>query len=46
MMKLRFASPAHLIDVNRLPGLDGIEERDGTLRIGRSSATTIWRHRT
>ena len=34
MMKLRFASPAHLIDVNRLPGLDGIEERDGTLRIG------------
>ena len=34
MMKLRFASPAHLIDVNRLPGLDCIEERDGTLRIG------------
>ena len=34
MMKLRFASPAHLIDVNRLPGLDGIEERDGSLRIG------------
>jgi carbon-monoxide dehydrogenase medium subunit len=34
MMKLRFASPAHLIDVNRLSGLDGIEERDGTLRIG------------
>ena len=34
MMKLRFASPAHLIDVNRLAGLDGIEERDGSLRIG------------
>ncbi|GIV01113.1 MAG: hypothetical protein KatS3mg014_2728 [Actinomycetota bacterium] len=34
MMKLRFAYPAHLIDVNRVPGLDGIEERDGTLRIG------------
>ena len=34
MMKLRFASPAHLVDVNRIPGMDGIEERDGTLRIG------------
>lgn len=34
MMKLRFASPAHLIDVNRIEGLDGIEERDGALRIG------------
>ena len=34
MMKLRFASPGHLIDVNRIAGLDGIEERDGSLRIG------------
>jgi carbon-monoxide dehydrogenase medium subunit len=34
MMKLRFAAPGHLIDVNRIPGLDGIEERDGVLRIG------------
>ncbi len=34
MMKLRFASPAHLIDINRLSGLDGIEERDRILRIG------------
>jgi carbon-monoxide dehydrogenase medium subunit len=34
MMKLRFASPSHLIDVNRVAGLDGIEERDGSLRIG------------
>jgi carbon-monoxide dehydrogenase medium subunit len=33
-MKLRFAGPAHLIDINRIAGLDGIEERDGTLRIG------------
>jgi carbon-monoxide dehydrogenase medium subunit len=33
-MKLRFAGPAHLIDINRIPGLDGIEERDGALRIG------------
>ncbi len=34
MMKLRFAYPSHLIDVNRVPGLDTIEERDGELRIG------------
>jgi carbon-monoxide dehydrogenase medium subunit len=34
MMKLRFASPGHLIDVNHISGLDGIEERDGVLRIG------------
>ncbi len=34
MMKLRFAYPEHLVDVNRVPGLDGIEERDGALRIG------------
>jgi carbon-monoxide dehydrogenase medium subunit len=34
LMKLRFAYPAHLIDVNRVTGLDGIEERDGTLSIG------------
>jgi carbon-monoxide dehydrogenase medium subunit len=34
MMKLRFAAPGHLIDVNRIPGLDGIEEANGTLRIG------------
>ena len=34
LMKLRFAAPEHLIDVNRIAGLDGIEERDGALRIG------------
>jgi aerobic carbon-monoxide dehydrogenase medium subunit len=34
LMKLRFAYPAHLVDVNRVAGLDGIEERDGTLSIG------------
>jgi carbon-monoxide dehydrogenase medium subunit len=34
MMKLRFADPAHLVDINRIPGLDGIEERDGELHIG------------
>jgi carbon-monoxide dehydrogenase medium subunit len=34
LMKLRFAAPARLIDVNRIAGLDGIEERDGSLHIG------------
>jgi carbon-monoxide dehydrogenase medium subunit len=34
LLKLRFASPAHLVDINRIKDLDFIEERDGTLRIG------------
>jgi aerobic carbon-monoxide dehydrogenase medium subunit len=34
LMKLRFASPAHLVDINRLEGLDTIDEEDGELRIG------------
>jgi aerobic carbon-monoxide dehydrogenase medium subunit len=34
LLKLRFASPALLIDLNRVAGLDTIDERDGTLRIG------------
>jgi carbon-monoxide dehydrogenase medium subunit len=34
MMKLRFASPGHLVDINRLEGLDTIEERDGDLVLG------------
>ena len=34
LMKLRFASPGHLVDINHVGGLDGIEERDGSLRIG------------
>jgi len=34
MMKLRFASTGHLIDINRLEGLDTIEERDGDLVLG------------
>lgn len=34
MMKLRLASPAHLVDINRLPGLDSIEEVNGHLQIG------------
>ena len=34
LLKLRLASPAHLVDVNRLTGLDGITESDGMLHIG------------
>ena len=34
LMKYRFSSVGHLIDVNRIPGLDGIEESGGVLRIG------------
>jgi carbon-monoxide dehydrogenase medium subunit len=34
LLKFRFAAPAHLIDVNRVPGLDGIRENGGSLRIG------------
>src|SRR4051812_40291518 len=34
LMKLRFAAPEHLIDINRVPGLDGLLEADGQLRIG------------
>jgi carbon-monoxide dehydrogenase medium subunit len=34
MMKLRLASPAHLIDINDLDELSYIRERDGEIRIG------------
>jgi aerobic carbon-monoxide dehydrogenase medium subunit len=34
MMKLRFAFPEMLVDINRVPGLDYIDEADGQLRVG------------
>lgn len=34
MMKLRFAEPEHLIDINRISELKGIREDKGTIRIG------------
>ena len=34
MMKLRFAQPAHLIDLNRIADLRGIREQDGEIVIG------------
>jgi carbon-monoxide dehydrogenase medium subunit len=33
LMKLRFAAPGHLVDVNDVPELSGIDESDGWLRI-------------
>ena len=34
LLKLRFASPGHLVDINKIKNLDYLEERDGALRIG------------
>jgi len=34
MMKLRLANPEHLVDINHIPDLEYIEERDGEIRIG------------
>jgi carbon-monoxide dehydrogenase medium subunit len=34
LMKLRLASPAHLVDINGIPGLSGIREDGGFLKIG------------
>jgi carbon-monoxide dehydrogenase medium subunit len=34
IMKLRFATPAHLIDIGRIAALDGITESTGTIAIG------------
>ena len=34
MMKLRILSPRHIVDINRIPGLDYISESDGHVKIG------------
>jgi len=34
MMKLRFAEPPHLIDLNKIVQLRGIKEEDGVIKIG------------
>jgi carbon-monoxide dehydrogenase medium subunit len=42
LIKLRFAAPACIVDINNIPGLDYLEEEsDGSLRIG-----ALCRHRT
>src|SRR3989475_8191760 len=33
LMKLRFAAPGHLVDVNRIPELQGVVESGGALRM-------------
>jgi carbon-monoxide dehydrogenase medium subunit len=39
LMKLRLSEPARLVDIARIPGLSGITERGGRIRIG---ATTVY----
>ncbi len=34
LMKLRLATPRHVVDINRIPGLGYIREENGVLRIG------------
>ena len=34
LMKLHLATPAYIVDINRVPGLDDISEDNGSLRIG------------
>ena len=34
LMKLQLAAPAHIVDINRIPGLADIREEDGHLYIG------------
>jgi carbon-monoxide dehydrogenase medium subunit len=41
LLKLRFAAPRALVDINRVPGLDGLEERGDSLHVG-----ALVRHKT
>src|SRR5258706_12011081 len=34
LMKLRFASPGHLVDINRISGMSGISEDGSWLHVG------------
>ncbi len=34
LLKLRFAAPGILVDINRIPGLNAVETADGQLRVG------------
>jgi aerobic carbon-monoxide dehydrogenase medium subunit len=34
LMKIRLATPGALVDINRIPGLDGLERSNGHLRVG------------
>ena len=40
MLKLRLATPANIVDIGRIPGLDSISEEGGFLRIGALATET------
>ncbi|WP_394747679.1 FAD binding domain-containing protein [Spongiimicrobium salis] len=40
MMKLRFATPEHIIDISKIEGLSYIKEEDGLLKIGALTTQT------
>lgn len=40
MMKLRLASPEHLIDINNIPGMSYVKEEGGKLKIGALTTET------
>jgi len=44
MMKLRFASPEYLIDINNIPGLSYIKEEGGMVKIGALTRETEIEH--
>ena len=44
LMKLRLAAPTKLIDIRKLPGLQGIERQDGHWRIGALTAHSVLEH--
>ncbi|HEX9512247.1 MAG TPA: xanthine dehydrogenase family protein subunit M [Puia sp.] len=44
MMKLRFASPEYVIDINNIPGLSHITEEDGIMKIGALTRETDIEH--
>ena len=44
MLKLRLASPANIVDIGRIPGLDTLAEEDGFLRIGALVTETELEH--
>ncbi len=44
MMKLRLASPGHIVDIGRIPDLDGIREEGGYLKIGALTSESALEH--
>jgi carbon-monoxide dehydrogenase medium subunit len=44
LMKLRLATPSLLVDLRRVPGLEGIERQNGTWRIGALTPHAVLEH--